>query len=387
MIKLNKNNWKTTTLGEVCLINMGKTPSRSNLANFGKGHMWLSIADFKGDKYLTSSKEEITDFALTQARFKQVTKGTILLTFKLTIGKIAIAGKALYTNEAIAALPIKNDNIITTNFLYTVLHTIDFVSKSDKAVKGATLNKEKLTNLSFPLPPLEEQKQIATLFQSIETAIERVDIQEKILKDLLNSMRNGLLKTVPEFGVLVNSKNCAPTKFGNIIDCIEQHDKQKKEVKRFLGLEDIEPENLAVQTWGNIEKGTTFTKRFLKGDVLFGKRRAYLKKVAVPDFEGICSGDILVFRAKKEKILPDLLPFYVASESFIKHAVKTSAGSLSPRTKWKDLKEFELSIPDLNTQEAILEVLLKLQNANQLLKEQKVTLKNLKQKLLNEILG
>lgn len=387
MIKLKKDIWKTAKLGEVCEINMGKTPSRNNLANFGKGYTWLSIADFKGDKYLSKSKEEITDFALTQARFKPIKQNTLLLTFKLTIGKIAIAGKELYTNEAIAALPIKNEKIITTDFLYTILQTIDYDSKTDKAVKGATLNKEKLTHLSFPLPPLEEQKQIAALFQSIETAMEQVDGQVQHLKALQKSLVNGLLSKEPEFGNLLNSKNCIATSFGEIAECDKKYPEHEKEVERFVGLEWIEAENFQLQGWGEIANGTTFTKRFVKGDVLFGKRRAYLKKVAVADFDGICSGDILVIRAKVKKMLQGLLPYYISADAFIQHAVSTSAGSLSPRTKWKDLETFEVSIPDLKTQEKILEVLNQFDTTIKQLKQQKATLKLLKQKLLNEILG
>ena len=86
-------------------------------------------------------------------------------------------------------------------------------------------------------------------------------------------------------------------------------------------------------------------------------------------------------------MLQGLLPYYISSDTFIQHAVSTSAGSLSPRTKWKDLAELEVSIPDLKTQATILEVLQQLDNTVNQLKQQKITLKYLKQKLLNEILG
>ena len=142
-----------------------------------------------------------------------------------------------------------------------------------------------------------------------------------------------------------------------------------------------------MQGWGEIANGTTFSKRFATGDVLFGKRRAYLKKVAIADFDGVCSGDILVIRAKAKKMLQGLLPYYISADAFIQHAVSTSAGSLSPRTKWKDLAELEVSIPDIKIQEKILEVLQQLDNTVNQLKQQKTTLKNLKQKLLNEILS
>jgi type I restriction enzyme S subunit len=198
---------------------------------------------------------------------------------------------------------------------------------------------------------------------------------------------NGLLSKKPEFGNLLNSKNCQSTTFGEIAECDKKYPEHEKEVERFVGLEYIEADNFKLQGWGEIANGTTFSKRFATGDVLFGKRRAYLKKVAVADFDGICSGDILVIRAKAKKMLQGLLPYYISADTFIQHAVSTSAGSLSPRTKWKDLAELEVSIPDIKTQSTILEVLQQLDNTVNQLKQQKLTLKNLKQKLLNEILG
>lgn len=246
---------------------------------------------------------------------------------------------------------------------------------------------ERIKDLEIPLPPLEEQKQIAALFQSIETAMEQVDGQEKNLKALQKSLVNGLLSKEPVFGNLLNSKNCTLTTFGEIAECDKKYPEHEKKVERFVGLEWIEADNFQLQGFGLVANGTSFTKRFTKGDILFGKRRAYLKKVAVADFDGICSGDILVIRAKSTKMLQSLLPFHISADAFIQHAVSTSAGSLSPRTKWKDLAELEVSIPDLKIQSTILEVLQQLDNTVNQLKQQKTTLKNLKQKLLNEILG
>jgi type I restriction enzyme S subunit len=84
---------------------------------------------------------------------------------------------------------------------------------------------------------------------------------------------------------------------------------------------------------------------FRKGQVLFGKRRAYQKKAAMAEFDGICSGDILVCEAIKDVVVPELLPFIVQSDRFFEHAIKTSAGSLSPRTKFKDLAKFTFKLP------------------------------------------
>jgi type I restriction enzyme S subunit len=87
--------------------------------------------------------------------------------------------------------------------------------------------------------------------------------------------------------------------------------------------------------------------------VLFGKRRAYQRKVAVPDFNGICSGDILVFEVTGDEMLQEYMPYVVQSDGFFEHALDTSAGSLSPRTKWQELAKYEFALPPIDEQQRI----------------------------------
>jgi type I restriction enzyme, S subunit len=129
-------------------------------------------------------------------------------------------------------------------------------------------------------------------------------------------------------------------------------------IERFVGLEHIEPENLHIRSWGLVADGTTFTNTFKRGQVLFGKRRAYQRKVAVADFDGVCSSDIYVFESKDPNVLlPELLPFILQSEGFYDYAVKTSAGSLSPRTNWTHLANYEFPLPPLDEQRRIADLL------------------------------
>jgi type I restriction enzyme S subunit len=121
-------------------------------------------------------------------------------------------------------------------------------------------------------------------------------------------------------------------------------------IERYVGLEHLEPSDLRIRTWGNVADGVTFTNRFHAGQVLFGKRRAYQRKVAVADFDGVCSGDIYVFEPADDRLLPELLPFICQTEGFFEHALKTSAGSLSPRTNWKSLQEYEFDLPPVEEQ-------------------------------------
>ena len=127
---------------------------------------------------------------------------------------------------------------------------------------------------------------------------------------------------------------------------------------RYVGLEHLEPGDLRIRSWGNVADGVTFTSVFQPGQVLFGKRRAYQRKVAVADFAGVCSGDIYVMESKDAQVLlPELLPFICQTDAFFDHAVGTSAGSLSPRTNWTSLADFEFALPPVNEQQSLVKLL------------------------------
>lgn len=123
-----------------------------------------------------------------------------------------------------------------------------------------------------------------------------------------------------------------------------------------VGLEHLTPEEITLASWDD-GSDNTFTKMFHKGDVLFGRRRAYLKKAVVAPFDGICSGDITVITSKPDYLLPELLPFIIQNDTLFDFAVEKSAGSLSPRVKWEHLKNYEFSLPDMKKQHELSELL------------------------------
>ena len=123
-----------------------------------------------------------------------------------------------------------------------------------------------------------------------------------------------------------------------------------------VGLEHITPGEVTLSNW-DTDTDNTFTKRFRKGDMLFGRRRAYLKKAAQAPFDGICSGDITVIRAKEDLLLPELLPFVIQNDNLFDFAVGKSAGSLSPRVKWDNLKNYTVELPPMEEQRKLAEVL------------------------------
>lgn len=156
----------------------------------------------------------------------------------------------------------------------------------------------------------------------------------------------------------IDKTKWTPVKFGEVVFEPKENAKDlfSEGIEHVVGLEHIDSENIHLTRSGKPEDSTTFSKKFKKGDVLFGRRRAYLKKAAVASFDGICSGDITVFRAKKN-LLPELLPFVVNNEKFFDYAIKHSAGGLSPRVKFKDLANYEFLLPPKDQQAQLAELL------------------------------
>ena len=123
-----------------------------------------------------------------------------------------------------------------------------------------------------------------------------------------------------------------------------------------VGLEHIVPNEMLVKDY-EVDTENTFSKSFKKGQILFGRRRAYQQKAGVATFDGICSGDITVIEAIPGKVDKDLLPFIIQNERFFEHAVQGSAGSLSPRVKWEHLASYEFDLPPLPEQKVLADKL------------------------------
>ena len=179
------NGWQTRRLGDLCEIKLGKTPARANEEFWDQkretSNVWLSIADLLNadDNVVVDSKEYLTDKGA--AISKTVRKGTLLASFKLTLGRLAFAGRDLFTNEAIAALNIFNEHELSKEFLFYFLHFFDWdkATEGDVKLKGKTLNKAKLKEMAVHFPPLAEQRRIVGIldevFEGIATAKSHAD--------------------------------------------------------------------------------------------------------------------------------------------------------------------------------------------------------------------
>jgi len=141
-------------------------------------------------------------------------------------------------------------------------------------------------------------------------------------------------------------------KFGEITQCVNDRvdDPRSAGVDRYVGLEHLDPESLAIRRWGTPDDVESTKLRFKPGDIIFGKRRAYQRKLAIADFEGICSAHAMVLRAKPNAVVPEFLPFFMQSDLFMERAIAISVGSLSPTINWKTLAAEEFALPPLEEQ-------------------------------------
>jgi restriction endonuclease S subunit len=125
----------------------------------------------------------------------------------------------------------------------------------------------------------------------------------------------------------------------------------------YVGLDDLDSGSLQIRRWGKGSDVIGTKMRFRKGDIIFGRRRAYQRKLAVAEMDGICSAHAMVVRARSGVVLPEFLPFLMMSDQFMNRAVEISVGSLSPTINWTTLKHEPFAHPPLDTQRRIAEIL------------------------------
>lgn len=158
-------NTKTMRLGDLCEPPiLGGTPPREYLECWNGEHLWVKIADMDNKIYISDTEEKITDKGVENSSVKEIPKGTLLFSFKLTVGKVAFAGKDLYTNEAIVGLiPKDKKDKHLLKYLYYVLPTLDFSPYAQRATKGFTLNSDSIEDIEVPFPDKETRNKIVKM--------------------------------------------------------------------------------------------------------------------------------------------------------------------------------------------------------------------------------
>ncbi|UCH96120.1 MAG: restriction endonuclease subunit S [Candidatus Aminicenantes bacterium] len=353
---------KKVTLEEICDINIGKTPKRKEKRYWGKGHPWVTISDID-DFFIYKTNEEVTDAAIKECKMRIVPQNTLLFSYKLTIGKVAITRVPLYTNEAIAALIIKDESTTNLKYLYYVLKYSDFRFKTDRAAKGLTLNKQKLKEIKIPLPPFTEQKQIATVLDIAEGLRRKrqqaIDLLDELLRSIFLDMfgpnaydykRWQFIKIEDLAKPGTNTMRTGP--FGSDL----LHSEFVDEGIFVVGIDN------AVNNRFSWAKKRFITKKKYKklkrytlypGDVLVTIMGTLGKSAVVPDDIplSINSKHLAALTLNKQKANPYFISYSIYSDPYILHQIKKNTrGAIMEGLNLRIIKKLKLKLPPLNLQ-------------------------------------
>ena len=200
-------------LSELFTLQMGKTPSRDNSSYWKKSeNNWISIADLTNSgKYISNTKETLSDSAVAESGIKKIPANTVIMSFKLSLGKVAITEKEMYSNEAIMAFIDKGVEKISPEYLYYLLRAKDWSKGTNKAVMGATLNKATLSTIKIQLHEYDNQLEIVNMLNRVSSSIDFRKQQLTKLDELIKA------RFVEMFGDVISNSNLWPIcKFSEI---------------------------------------------------------------------------------------------------------------------------------------------------------------------------
>ena len=344
-----QSSYPVYSLGEIVDVRIGGTPSRQISEYFRGNHPWVSIAEMNGG-VITQTKEQITDDAVDNSNVKLIPKGTTLLSFKLSIGKTAIAGVDLYTNEAIAGLIPRNSGQVLDRYLHCFFSAggLNHSTVGNKAF-GKSLNKSYLENdVQIPLPPIEIQQAIVdecakvdeeyeSSRMSIEEYRERISNVFKELEIVKEGKRGGVILVIKELAHIHNEKILlSSVPIGSYIST-DNMLQDKAGVVAYDGIP-------------TIDKVTSYKVN----DILISNIRPYLKKIWKADKDGGCSNDVIVLRLDDDRVHAQYLYYCLSQDAFFDYMMLGAKGVKMPRGDKKQMMNYSIPVPPLSEQERII---------------------------------
>jgi type I restriction enzyme, S subunit len=391
-MKLKKDKWVSIQIGSIVseLRNSSTNPIKDGYERY------IGFEHIESENIYLKKFGDLNDGVSFKKTFQ---KNDILFgKIRAYLKKVAIAPIDGICSGDILVLRTKDEKKLSQELLAYFLTTESFLKRAVDSSIGTTLPRTKWQHLSkheISLPPLEEQKQIAVLFQSIETAMEEVGGQEKNLKSLRLKLIDSLCEMNESISKAFKISEWKKYKIEDVAYWYQRdipNDKQKEEgIENYIEADHIEPGEIFISRNGTLsdsKKGPTITKHFRKGDFLLSTRSIALHKAAVAQVSGVTGEKLIVIDVlESAKIIKELLPYIMHSSKFWGFAKITASGSVNKFSSWNKIKLYEFCLPKLKEQEKLLEIFKQVETVIEQLKQQKTTLKNLKHKLLNEILG
>ena len=365
---MDRSKWEVDnkTFGEVFNLFMGRTPSRDNDSYWQDGkYEWLSIGDMGDTKYLSKTKEMISEEAV--ANMQQVPENTVVMSFKLSIGKVGITSIPLYTNEAIMAFPPKEGYQIMPTFLYYYLQAYKW-QPANRAVMGKTLNKAVISSARISIPSVADQQRIVAeldcLNEMIAVKQEQLKEFDKLAQSIFYDMFGDPIKNERGWETDVIGNVVSEKSYRGSIANIEGK-------VWLLNLDMVESntgrviEKLMVPNDKTDGSVTTFNEDY----VLYSKLRPYLNKVVMPDSSGYCTTELVTLLPNKTILNRYYLTSLLRSDSFVDYICGKVAGAKMPRVSMKDFRILYIPLPPLSLQQQFAEKISAIEAQKELVKQ------------------
>jgi len=347
-------------LGEIFNLQMGKTPDRHSPKFWNEGtEPWISIADLtKCIKYIENTAEKITATAVDESGIKIIPKNTVIMSFKLSIGKVAITPKEMYSNEAIMSFIDKGVLKIEPVYLYYLLMHKDWDTGTNKAVMGKTLNKATLSQMTVNIHGYSEQLEI---IKALDTASSIITARKQQLAELDKLIK---ARFVEMFGDPVDNDRAWATETLNsvcstIVDCPHSTPSYTSDNTGYMCIRtSIVKKNHIM--WDEIEYipeqeyyQRIQRKRPERGDVIYTREGAILGVAAMIDREcNVALGQrSMLLSPNAYKCLPQFLSAAMNFDSFLRKVLGGVSGSASPHINVGDIKAFAIILPPIELQE------------------------------------
>ena len=337
-------------LGELCDVRSGGTPKRSVPEYWNEGSIpWVKISDIS-NKYVSSTEEQITEEGLMGSSAKILAPGTLLYSIFASIGAVGILEIPAATNQAIAGLSIKTNRVIR-DYLYHFLKSQETLAKSSG--RGAAQNNINLTilrGMEVPLPSIDDQKEIVDQLEGIAVQIEQATAQIDQLDSLVKS------RFVEMFGDLKSNKHSWPIGLFESFAIIDTHmtnDLDAYADKPHIGIDSIESNSGRLSGYRTVAEDGIISGKypFTAQHIIYSKIRPALNKVALPDFDGVCSADAYPILPVKEKCNRIYLAQVMRSAYFLDYVLPLSGRAQMPKVNKKALHGFSMPLPPLTLQQ------------------------------------
>ncbi len=341
-----REGWKVTKMIEVFELQMGKTPSRDIPAYWGGTEPWVSIGDMGASKFISSTKENITNQAVIDSGIKLVPKGTVIMSFKLSVGKVAIAAKPIYTNEAIMSFKPRSGFSLYPDYIYYYLKGYKW-DGVNRAAMGLTLNKASISQGQFAFPSLSEQERIVAELDLLQGIIDKQKAQLKELDTLAQSIFYDMFQH--EHGQVVKLHDVC-----SIVSGLVNPNEEPYCNYPHIGGANIESGtgvfiNVKLAKEENLISGKYL---FDETMILYSKIRPNLNKVALPSFVGICSADMYPIIPDRDRIDRTFLKFVLSQPDFLEYAISHSGRANIPKINREDLMDYSFMSYSLSLQQA-----------------------------------